>query len=410
VTLAPYGSRGDLQPFLALARMMRERGDDVIVAIDAAHRGAVEATGVRAHVLPCPQHAALGAHTESLARASARDFLRILTEAHILPGLVATMQSLRDVCRDTGLIVASPLQLAAPIVAELLRVPWATVTSTPLSVPTPEVETTAGSAAGLTAGADDTAGHLDAPLRERADRAVSELREALGLDVTVDVLGLGGLSQHRTAVTVSPCFTPRPADWPDHVRLSGFVFGDLPPGGTAGTDGLRRLLEQPDVIAVCAGSMAPAMLEPLMPFYRAVVDAIRELGARPLLLGTGLPDGPVAGGLAVTYAPLSSIYDRCSAVIHHGGTGTTALALRAGVPALVVPWASWAVDRAFNAARIEATGAGLTIAPQRLDASTAAAALRALLDEPSYREAARALKECLRREDGLGALHRWVTG
>ena len=305
------------------------------------------------------------------------------------------------------MLVASPLQLAAPVVAESLDLPWATLTATPLGVPSPGLlQAWGGRSVPPPGGASTPAA---ATLRTGADEAVHTIRERWGLPARGDVLGLGGLSPHLTAVAVSPSFISRPPDWPAAARLTGFVFDDRDRSEDPSPERLGPVLAESAAIAVCAGSSAPALLDELLPFYRGVVAAIRKVVCRPLLLGTGLPDGPLEGGLAVANAPLEWVYRRCRAVVHHGGTGTTALALRAGVPALVVPWASWAVDRAFNAVRVEELGAGRYLTRPEFGAAAATAALLELLDDPAYRAAARAFSRRIALEDGLGELVRAVA-
>jgi rhamnosyltransferase subunit B len=392
VVLAPYGSSGDLAPFLALGSDLSRRGIEVAVAVDPVHSRAVAHAGLAAHPLPCPQREALGARAVALPQASADEFVATLVDHHLVPALRTVEASLREACAGADVVVAAPLQLAAPVAAEALGVTWLTLTTTPLSVASSALRPEGRA--------------LAAELRGRADAAVEALRREHGLEPRSDVLGAGGLSETATAVTVSPAFLPRPPDWPPWARLTGFVFDDDDAREAELPEPLRRLLAGgAPVIAVCAGSMAPAMLAELMPYYRAAVAAVHAAGARPLLLGTGLPNGPVEGGLALAWAPLGAVLPRCAAIVHHGGTGTTALALRAGVPAVVVPWARWGADRQLNGERVEALGVGRMVPGDRFDARSATAALRAVLGAAG---AAQTVAASLAAEDGLGELRRTV--
>jgi UDP:flavonoid glycosyltransferase YjiC (YdhE family) len=105
--------------------------------------------------------------------------------------------------------------------------------------------------------------------------------------------------------------------------------------------------------------------------------------------------------LTLPFAPYSAIFPRCAAVIHHGGIGTVAQCLRAGVPALVVPGG---LDQPFNAAQVARLGVGVWRPRREFTAARAAHALGSLLDDPGYRERALAMADAIAREDGAGAL------
>ena len=104
-------------------------------------------------------------------------------------------------------------------------------------------------------------------------------------------------------------------------------------------------------------------------------------------------------GIAVPYAPFSELFPRAAVVVHQGGSGTTAQALRAGHPTLIMPCG---FDQPDNAARVKRIGAGLTVSRDRYNAQTAAKTLRRLLTDPNYAENAARIARQLEREDGLG--------
>jgi rhamnosyltransferase subunit B len=95
------------------------------------------------------------------------------------------------------------------------------------------------------------------------------------------------------------------------------------------------------------------------------------------------------------------VYPRCAVVIHHGGIGTVAQALRAGVPALIVPWGA---DQYLNAAQVAHLGAGRWLQRHCYTTERAAHGLDALLHQAWYRERTQALAALIAQEDGVGAL------
>jgi UDP:flavonoid glycosyltransferase YjiC (YdhE family) len=105
--------------------------------------------------------------------------------------------------------------------------------------------------------------------------------------------------------------------------------------------------------------------------------------------------------LQVSFAPFSQVFPACAAVIHHGGIGTIAQCLRAGVPSLVVPGG---MDQPFNAAQVMERKAGLWIPRKRYTVRRAGQALKTLLFTPTYQEHARKIQAQVMQEDGVSIL------
>lgn len=150
--------------------------------------------------------------------------------------------------------------------------------------------------------------------------------------------------------------------------------------------------------------MAPAIADAFARFYRTSLAAVRRVGARALVIGAAphiLPDPLPAGALALPFAPFSHVYPRCAAVIHHGGVGTLAQGLRAGVPALIVPWGA---DQFFNGAQLRRIGAGRWMQRRFYTEARATRALGALLREPRYAERAQTIAARIAAEDGVATL------
>jgi UDP:flavonoid glycosyltransferase YjiC (YdhE family) len=106
------------------------------------------------------------------------------------------------------------------------------------------------------------------------------------------------------------------------------------------------------------------------------------------------------GVMAFDYAPFVELFPRAAVIVHPGGVGTTALAMRSGRPMIVVPYAQ---DQFDNAARVTRPGLARTIPRQRYTPTRVAAELRQLLDNPMYAERTLGIGEMLRQEDGVRA-------
>ena len=213
---------------------------------------------------------------------------------------------------------------------------------------------------------------------------VREMRRELGLDP-----GPRGLfaARHRPCAPGDVLADHRRAqpDWPANTRITGFAFYDryepMPPA-------LSEFLAagEPPIVFTLGSA---AVFHP-GEFYRASVEATRRIGRRAVLLvgpePTDLPATDERTAVA-SYAPFSELFPRAAALVHQGGIGTTAQALRAGRPMAIVPHSH---DQPDNAARATRLGVAKTIGRRDYSAATAADALRTLLDDPSY--AARAAR------------------
>jgi UDP:flavonoid glycosyltransferase YjiC (YdhE family) len=104
--------------------------------------------------------------------------------------------------------------------------------------------------------------------------------------------------------------------------------------------------------------------------------------------------------VAFAYAPYSELFPRAVAIVHQGGIGTTAQAMRSGRPLLVMPYAH---DQPDNAERVARLGIARTIPRQRYTPAGAAAELRHLLDSPVYRQRVSEVGRKVRQEDGVRA-------
>jgi rhamnosyltransferase subunit B len=141
------------------------------------------------------------------------------------------------------------------------------------------------------------------------------------------------------------------------------------------------------------------------PYYQVSTESILACGARALLINapeTSISPEQREDVLHVSFAPFSQVFPACAAVIHHGGIGTIAQCLRAGIPALVVPGG---MDQPFNVAQVVQRKAGLWIPRKRYTARRAEKALKALLFTPTYQEHARKIQAQVMQEDGVAILY-----
>lgn len=415
IVLSTWGSSGDLNPFIALAHGLRERGHDVLFVVDMAFLPYVEREGFAAWTLSGSAEEAFRPYQrEMFGGTTALSSVRVIYTRYVLPLLRSHIAELREACRGADLLVAPFQTLAAAFVHALDGILWVSVVLSPVTIRTaylPLVPLPAwlpDSAERAVYGAGWAAGAMFA--RRLVDAAANDVAREVGLAPRCDWAYEHGLSHALTAVAVSPAYAPRPPDWPTWVRETGFLFHD---GGETWDEpsSLTAFLAAPTpVVAISSGSMGPFVPGAFDRFYETAITATRTAGARPLVIGaaTGsLPDPLPPGTLAVPFAPFSRVYPRCAAVMHHGGIGTTAQGLRAGVPSFILPWGA---DQSFAGMQTERIGAGRWMPRQAFTPTRGTGVLRDLLRDPRYRENARSVAAAIAQEDGVGTLCDAIEG
>jgi rhamnosyltransferase subunit B len=142
-------------------------------------------------------------------------------------------------------------------------------------------------------------------------------------------------------------------------------------------------------------------------FFQAALEACARLSCRGIFLTMHpeqLPAALPAGIRHFSYVPFSAVFPRCAAVVHHGGIGTTAQGLAAGVPQLIMPMG---FDQPDNAARLEHLGVGAALAVKRFAGPNLAAALERLL-RPPIRQRCQEIASRLQNQNTLAATCNWI--
>ncbi|MDX1416030.1 MAG: glycosyltransferase [Candidatus Promineifilaceae bacterium] len=195
----------------------------------------------------------------------------------------------------------------------------------------------------------------------------------------------------------SPSIIPRPADWPVTFHVTGYLFLDDAAAWRPPPELIDFLDSGPPPIYFGFGSMAGRQPQRLA---RCIIEALDAIGRRGVLLtgwGGLRPESLPDHVFLLDYAPHGWLFPRMAAVVHHGGAGTTAAGLRAGVPTVTVPFV---LDQPFWGARIKQLGLGPAPIPQqKLTADKLAGALKTALD-PAITRRARVIGAAIRAEKG----------
>ncbi|RFU42697.1 glycosyltransferase, partial [Actinomadura logoneensis] len=369
------------------------RGDRVRLVAAARYAPLARASGLELVPLTVDPTEILTSDAGQELLAGGRNPVRFLTGFRRILGPSA--RRLLDEClagsRGADLLLGPTLGLLPRHLGEHLDVPWALVHFQPsqptAAFPHPFVPRSLGGPGNRAsfAAVDQIAWQLSRPFLN------PWRRDALGLRP----LPLRGAP--RDEPLVLGCFSehvvPRPPDWPPHVHLTGYWTLDEP--SYRPPDDLAAFLaDGPPPVYVGFGSMVPkdARLTGL-----TVRTALRLAGLRGVVQGD--PDTSDDDVLAVRDVPHTWLFPRMAAVVHHGGAGTTAAGLRAGVPSVVTPFFG---DQPYWADRVTALGAGPRPVPFRaLTAPRLAAALRKATTSEDIRKNAATLGARLRAENGV---------
>lgn len=408
VTLLAIGSRGDVQPYVALGAGLQRAGHEVRVATHGNFETLVRSHGLEIfpvegnpkEILETEEGRAwLDSGPDPLA--FFRGFVRLAK-----PRAAQMLSDSWRACRGAEAVVYSTLGFAGYHIAEKLGVPSCAAALQPLSrtrsFPPVGLEPK-DLGPGLTA-MYNLMGHLVAeqltwqPFR----RMVNQWRrQALGLPPMpfTGPFGLVDKKRYPVLYGFSPSVVPRPPDWGPSLHVTGYWFAESPdawrpPGGLE-----EFLAAGPPPVYVGFGSMTdrdPRALTGL------VLEAVRRAGQRCILLTgwAGLTNEDMPGwAYGLEEAPHEWLFPRTAAVVHHGGSGTTGAGLRAGVPNVVVPFFG---DQAFWGRRVRALGVGPTPIPRReITAARLSWAIGKAVSDVPMRAAARALGERIRGEDGV---------
>jgi UDP:flavonoid glycosyltransferase YjiC (YdhE family) len=420
VLLATFGTLGDIYPFIAVAHAVSRRGLDVVIAAPEMHKGSIEREGVAYARLRPHENDIVGALDVDLAgafRIMLKNPYFILDEIY-LRFLAETYDDTLAAAKGADAIVTHNLLVGANLAAEASGLPTARVALAPLYVqsavspsltpPAPYVlQPTSRAAFGYN---KLVRSFIRTGVNMRMKRFHS-FRRALGLprtdeDFFLDFGRKNGAS--RFFGLYSPRFAPRTADGPANMVVPGFPFYE------PRDEGRRRLSESLRIflfsgsapIVFTLGSFAPQVSGD---FYDVSLNAARALGRRAILLAGPKDAARLSASIGpnefvCSEAPHDELFPLASCVVHHGGIGTTAQALRAGRPQLIVPFFG---DQPDHGERVRRLGLGLALKLSSYNFRSATRALGELFDG-GYSRAAQEFAQSIRAENGVEALADWA--
>ncbi|MFH8451065.1 glycosyltransferase [Streptomyces fungicidicus] len=398
ILIAAAGSRGDVAPYTGLGAALRHAGHHVSVATTEAFAPLVRDAGLEFRGLPADPrgHGGVTDRRELMRTAAA-----FVTELG---------QGFADAAADApDLLLLSTT--TAPLgwhVAEATGTPSIGVYLQP-TAPTGDFPPVVTGSRSLGRPANRLAGRFALRMTDRVyEQAVAKLRRRLQLPPASAAATRRRRERADWPVLhgFSTALVPRPADWRPGLEVVGNWWPHHDPSGRLPAGLEDFLTAGPRPVLVGFGSMAAGDGERLS---EIAVRALRRAGLRGILQAGSA--GLAADGddvLTVGDVPHALLFPRLAAVVHHAGAGTSAAALRAGVPAVTVPVGA---DQPFWAGRLAALGAATDPVPFRsLTAERLAGALDRVVRQQAYARAAARAAQHMAAEDGTARTLEAVAG
>jgi UDP:flavonoid glycosyltransferase YjiC (YdhE family) len=407
ITIFVYGTWGDIRPHVVLGMALQQAGHDVQVVASRGYEEWVRARGLGFYPLT--------ADVNTFARENAdlmdEGFIRQLqlVRTRIAPIFTQMGLEVMEATRNSDVLMT--VEFGASLLLDVIKAN----NLKPIFVNPAPINPTRESNTVLPAkptwfpfeGRYNRLGY--SVLRQSSWRGLAGGRNPLAKQLG---LSKSSYKDFRALVDSAPALTTvsrhvfqHPADWDDHWQVTGFLFDDDP-----------EWSPPPDLVAFLAAGEAPVYVGfGSMPdanpaaTTRTILDAVRRAGKRAVILTgwAGLGADAVPEDVHILkYAPHHWLYPQMAAVVHHGGSGTTASGLRAGVPSVVVPHVG---DQGFWGRTVKNLGVGTQAIPRKkLTVDNLAAAITEATTNHTLRANARTIGEKVRAEDGLAEAVKWV--
>jgi sterol 3beta-glucosyltransferase len=403
ISIVASGSRGDVQPYVALGHGLKQAGYHVRLLSSENFAGLVQEGGL--------EFVSIGESVESVIETdewrktiASGNFIRILAkmQAEMKKRAVGMAEIMPQALRPSDLIMTGMAGMGGTFsIAEKYNIPVLQAFVFPFS-PTQAFPAPLVPKLPLGKLLNRPSFHIVRQLFWQNSKATDvAIRKILGMSkppfwgyyAQLDrqkVPLLYGYSQH---------VLPRPQDWAQHESVTGYWFLDAPASWTPPTDLQDFLQDGTPPVYIGFGSMKSDKPEE---GGAIALEALERAGQRGILSAGwgGLKPSHLPKTVhMVSSLPHSWLFPRMGAVVHHGGAGTTAASLRAGVPSIIVPFMG---DQPFWGKRVADMGVGPAPIPRKkLTSENLAHAISQAMSNATMRQNARLLGEKINAENGI---------
>jgi vancomycin aglycone glucosyltransferase len=392
ILLAPHGTRGDVQPLVALAVALRARGHVVLLTVPANFVSWVRGYGFDTE--------SDGIDVEALLRSAGTDLQSLSWQmrylSHITPRLFEPVARASEGCE---LIIGAGLQFAAASVAQWRGVPYAHAVFCPCATPSSAAPPPNVHRQTLPRWINRLLWRAGGPMADLALRGrINRGRATLGLEALDSPISQ--ILKGQTILAADRDLGPLPDD-----ALQSAVSTDawvLDEPGTLDARVEAFLTEGPAPIYIGFGSMVAPRVPELV---AQAVAAVRAVGRRAVIAGGWASlEAHIQEAddvLTVDNVPHSLIFSRVAAAVHHGGAGTTTAAARAGLPQILLPHI---LDQYYWAHHVEVLGLGPRALPvERVTADMLSDRISRAINDPLIRERVNRLAPLVAARNGVTA-------
>jgi len=404
LTIIAVGSRGDVQPMVALGLGLQEAGHEVRIAADLNFENFVRQHSL--NYVPVrfdmkrifgSEQGKKGLNSGKNAVKSAQSFAEIVN-----PMIMELGEDTIKACQGSDAVIHSLLGFYfASTVYETLKLPTLMTFLQP-NYPTKDFPAFLFPIQRNLGALSNRFSYLfqDAALWLSHRQAINDWRRQ---SLNLNNLGYKHFAEARTLkfpiiYGFSPQVIPKPKDWNDNIHVSGYWFLEdktwQPPQGL-----LDFLAAGDKPLCVSFGSMMCSQPDEIADMF---IKALAKTGQRGVFLtgwgGLSLSDLP-ENVYALEAAPHSWLFPRMAAVVHHGGAGTTAAGLRAGVPTITVPFF---FDQFFWGKRVADLGVGPKPIPHKnMKLSQVCDAISQVVTDQTFKQKATRLGQQIKTESGV---------
>jgi sterol 3beta-glucosyltransferase len=389
IIVATIGSRGDVQPYINLCQGLKTAGHDVHIASNPTLGPLAESHNVP--FIPVGRPVDMGAEgARLLAKSFDNMWIGMIRVMQLAARLIEeAYPDVLEACRDADLIVTSDTG-SGIAEAEKLGKPWISVTLQPARLPVIQDQPPGPVARAV--------GWLFGQLFVGP---TNKFRKRVGAPLVKDITTM--MSLRMIILPASSMVAPSNRKWAKQVRQTGYWSARPIEGWRPSPDLLEFLKQGEKPIAVSLGVMSTSGKKAKQS-AQIVLDAIRKTGVRAILQGWDAETLKSLSAPSTIYCagsmPHDWLFSQVSAVVHHGGFGTTAAGLRSGVPSIVIPHI---IDQYYWGQRVFELGVGPRfISRGKLTAGKLSDAINQSLTNSNMRVKAAELGDAICREpDGV---------
>lgn len=403
IAILTLGSRGDVQPYVALGKELIKHDHEVVICTGATFKDFIEENGISFQAASADLMAIMESEEGSrVFNGGNFNLINMLkfSKAVITPAYRRSMDDFFQASQEADLIIYHPKALGAVDIAIHYDIPCICLPPVPIMYPITEFPNFSVSPNKNFGPVLNRLSYKVVALGERPFmKQINDFREKT-LNLPKRKAGLYTYDMNGSPIPIlyplSPFLFKEVESWKNRVFLSGFFFLDL--GEETLSDEIEEFLKKGKKPIVVSFSSMP--LKDPASFKQKLVQAIKETNNRAIVLtGTsGMKFDYEEDILAVEKAPHRLLFKRAKGIIHHGGVGTMSEALLSGVPQLIIPFT---VDQPFWADRLHKNGYAIKpLREKNLEVPDLVLALQQM-NNKDYLKNAQRIKNEIQSENGL---------